>query len=64
MNNIIKALTITIDKIKKKKIEGSVNTLLSYTSGILKNNAETGTPVNIFDNLKEQYNLQNWIEDI
>lgn len=64
LSDIVKAITITIDKIKKQKIDGTVNTLLSYTSGILKKSVEGGTPVNLYGNLKEQYNLKKWIGDM
>ncbi|MCY6957431.1 hypothetical protein [Clostridium brassicae] len=64
LTDIIKALTITIDKIKRNKMDGTVNTLFSYTNAILKNNNEAGTHVNVYDSLKEQYNLEKWIEDI
>lgn len=63
VSDIIKALTITIDRIKRNKIEGTINSLLSYTNGILKKTAETGNPVNIYENIKEQYGLNKWIEE-
>lgn len=64
LSDIIKALTITIDKMKKNKIEGTVNTLFSYTNAILKKTIEAGNSVKIYDSLKEQYGLNKWIEDI
>jgi len=63
VSDIIKALTITIDRIKRNKIEGTTNSLLSYTNAILKRTAETGNPVNIYENIKEQYGLNKWIEE-
>lgn len=62
INDVIKALTITIDRIKKNKVEGTVGTLISYTSGILRKTAETGDSVNVYGNLNEQYDLEKWIE--
>ncbi|MBU3227374.1 hypothetical protein [Clostridium algidicarnis] len=64
LSDVIKALTITIDKIKKNKIDTTIRSLVSYTKGILKNNNRLGKPVNIYKVLKKEYNLERWIDDI
>ena len=64
IDNIIKALTITVDKIKNNKIEATVAALINYTKGILKRAEEEEKDVFIYDTLKEKYKLDKWIEEI
>ncbi|OAA85086.1 hypothetical protein [Clostridium ljungdahlii] len=63
INNIIKALAITIDKIKKKHIEGTIKTLINYTKGILNKGIENGEDIKVYPKLIEEYNLDKWIID-
>lgn len=55
-SDIIRALTVTVDKIKKEKIDDSIETLLSYTRGVL----NYGTPVRISKFLINTYHLEKW----
>lgn len=59
IDDIIKALTITIDRINKQKITGTINSLINYTNGIL----NKGKSVNVYDNLYKKYNLEKWLEE-
>jgi Zn ribbon nucleic-acid-binding protein len=59
IDDIIKALTITIDGINKEKIRGNIDSLINYTNGIL----NKGKSINIYDNLYKKYNLKKWLED-
>lgn len=55
--DIIKALAISINKIKSGKVSGTVSWLINYTSGILRNDSIT-----IWDNLIEKFKLNEWID--
>lgn len=56
-DDIIRALTITVDKIK---VSNTMDALLSYTRGIL----NYGTPVRINKFLIEKYELEKWLSKI
>ncbi|HZK27708.1 MAG TPA: hypothetical protein VFD00_09270 [Thermoclostridium sp.] len=55
---VIKALAITIDRIKNGKVNNSVLGLTSYTNGILKNSIGN---VEIPGKIKEEYKIEEWI---
>lgn len=59
-SNVIKALTITIDKMENKKIKPTVDTLIKYTFGILKC-IDTGMDIIVKDSLENKYNLKKWL---
>lgn len=60
--NLMKALTITIDKINNNKlVDSKVTTLLKYTSGILKNSEEN---IDLSETLNKKYNIQDWIKKL
>lgn len=60
-NNIIKALAITIDKIKNNKLDGTIKGFLGYTFTILRNNFEAKNEIVISQKLHDYYNLDEWI---
>lgn len=64
VNDVIKALTITIDRIEKNDVQGTIKSLLTYTNGILNKSAKKGTGVYIYDSLKREHHLDKWIDDI
>lgn len=55
--DIIKALAISINKIKSGNVSGTVSWLINYTNGILRNDSIT-----IWDNLIEKFKLSEWID--
>ncbi|WP_461207398.1 hypothetical protein [Clostridium sp. DL1XJH146] len=60
--NIIKALAITADKIKYHKLTGSLEILINYTKGILKN-SDISNGVIVSEKIFNRYSLNKWLEE-